>query len=188
MKKPGKTTTPARAIVLGAETAADLMTANPVSIPEGATIREAIALLTDRCFSAASVIDAAGRPVGVISRADILAHDAEQLTHRAAPAEYDSSHRLTAPSGEALRSGFQVERVDRTQVREIMTPVVLSVAPETPAATVVAQLGTLKIHRLFVVDHGGVLVGVISTLDVLRHLREEPVPALRTPSRATVPL
>jgi CBS domain-containing protein len=187
MKKPSKTLTPARAIVLDAETAADLMTTNPVSIAEGATIREAVALLTDRGFSAASVIDAAGRPVGVISRADILAHDAELMADTSAAAEYDSRSGLTAPSGESLRSGFQVERVDRTRVREIMTPVVLSVAPEAPAATVVVQMWALKVHRLFVVDRAGVLVGVISTVDVLRRLREEPVPATRGPSRVTVP-
>jgi hypothetical protein len=29
-----------------------------------------------------------------------------------------------------------------------------------------------KVHRLFVVDDAGTLVGVISALDVLRHLRE----------------
>jgi predicted transcriptional regulator len=29
----------------------------------------------------------------------------------------------------------------------------------------------LKVHRLFVVDAAGVLVGVISALDVLRHLQ-----------------
>jgi predicted transcriptional regulator len=29
----------------------------------------------------------------------------------------------------------------------------------------------LKVHRLFVVDRAGVLIGVISALDVLRHLR-----------------
>jgi hypothetical protein len=28
----------------------------------------------------------------------------------------------------------------------------------------------LKVHRVFVVDASGVLVGVISALDVLRHL------------------
>ena len=40
-----------------AETAADLMTRNPVSISDTATIREAIAVLADRGFSAAPVID-----------------------------------------------------------------------------------------------------------------------------------
>jgi CBS domain-containing protein len=188
MKKLRKTPALARAVVLEAETAGDLMTVNPVSIPEGASVRDAVSLLTDRGFSAAPVIDAAGRPVGVLSRADVLVHDAEVLEHLMPTAEYDGRGGLTGPSGESLRTGFQVERVDRTQVREIMTPVVLSVAPDTPATTVVEEMGKLKIHRLFVVDHAGVLVGVISVLDILRHLREEPVPAHRAVPKVTVSL
>ena len=35
----------------------------------------------DRGFSAAPVIDAAGRPVGVLSRTDLLVHEREQTHH-----------------------------------------------------------------------------------------------------------
>src|SRR5262249_21708562 len=63
--------TKATQLTLTAETAADLMTPNPVSIRDVATVREAVALLTDKGFSAAPVIDQAGRPIGVLSRADI---------------------------------------------------------------------------------------------------------------------
>jgi CBS domain-containing protein len=55
------------------------MTPNPVSIREGATVREAVELLTGRGISGGPVIDEAGRPVGVLSRADILVHDREAV-------------------------------------------------------------------------------------------------------------
>jgi len=48
--------------------------------------------------------------------------------------------------------------------------VVFSVSPDTPAAKVIEDMVGLKVHRLFVVDDGGILVGVISALDVMRHL------------------
>jgi CBS domain-containing protein len=159
--RSGVTSEPRPALALRAETAADLMTPNPVSIPASALVGEAITLLTDRGFSAAPVIDEAGRPVGVISRTDILIHDRESGGCQDA--------------GEVKESfdgkGFQVHRVDYTCVRDIMTPTVLCVAPETPARKVVDQLLRLNVHRLFVVDASGVLVGVISAADVLRHLR-----------------
>jgi len=63
--------------------------------------------------------------------------------------------------------------VDRTTVAEIMTPVVFSVSPATPAAQVVDELIALGVHRLFVTDTAGALVGVISTMDILRRLRGE---------------
>src|SRR5262249_49001743 len=62
-------------MILEATTAKDLMWPDPVSIDESATIREGVAFLVDKGFSAAPVIDRAGRPVGVLSRADVLVHD-----------------------------------------------------------------------------------------------------------------
>jgi len=54
--KAGTTLEIAR-LVLHAESAAELMTANPVSVGEDATLREALTLLIDKGFSAAPVID-----------------------------------------------------------------------------------------------------------------------------------
>jgi CBS domain-containing protein len=51
-----------------------------------------------------------------------------------------------------------------------MTPVVFSTALDAPAARVVGGMLGLRVHRLFVLDPGGVLVGVISAMDVLRRL------------------
>jgi CBS-domain-containing membrane protein len=159
-----------RRLSLAAETAAELMSLNPVSIREDATLREAVALLHDRHFGAAPVIDEAGRAVGVISRADVLTHDRETVAYARPTPEYDPRD-LTLSTGEHLPDEFQVELVDGTTVREIMTPAVFGVRPTTPAAEVVEQMLTLDVHRLFVVDDSGVLVGVVTSMDVLRHLR-----------------
>ena len=157
-------------LCLRAETAADLMTPNPVSLREDASLREALALLIDRGYSAAPVIDRAGRPVGVLSRTDVLIHDRECVAHPVPTAEYYGAE-LVTDDNEALGEGFQVECVDPTRVRDVMTPAVFAVGPEAPPARVVAEMLALRIHRLFVVDRDGVLVGVISALDVLRCLQ-----------------
>jgi CBS domain-containing protein len=155
---------------LCAETAAEMMRENPVSIREDASILEAVALLTDKGFSAAPVIDKAGRPVGVLSRSDILIHDREKVEYVSSTPDYYHDE-LATRDGESLRKGFQIQDVDRTSVGDIMTPAVFSVTPDTPATQVVQQLLALKVHRMFVVDESGVMIGVISTLDVLRNLR-----------------
>ena len=147
-------------LILDTMTASDLMTPNPVSLREDATVHDAVALLTDRGFSAAPVIDEAGRAVGVLSRADIVVHDRE--------------------------SGFHVERPDHFRVRDIMTPGVFSIAPDAPARRVVEDMVALKVHRLFVVGTDGVLTGVISALDVLKHLRLEQ-PPVPEPEHAKAP-
>lgn len=166
-----KAETLAPALVLRARTAADMMTPNLVSIRAEATVPEAVALLTDKGISAAPVIDEAGRPVGVLSRADILAHDRERAPARPSlPDYYAETDAAQHPAGMS-EGGAQSEKSGTARVRDLMTPAVFSVAPEATSGKVVEQMLALKVHRLFVVDPSGVLVGVISALDVLRHLQ-----------------
>jgi CBS domain-containing protein len=144
-------------LVLDARTAADLMTPGPKSVRRDATVAEAVAFL-GRGFSAAPVIDEAGRPVGVVSRTDLLR--SQQRT----------SVYVLGPPG---RGSEAVEVPDETRVGEVMTPAVFSVGLDTPGKTVVESLLALNVRRVFVVDDDGVLVGVISAFDVLRGLRDQ---------------
>jgi predicted transcriptional regulator len=153
------------AAVLTARTAAELMSANPLSLREDVTLKEAIAFLVDRGISGAPVIDEAGRPVGVLTQTDVMIHDREEVEHLAAPeVEYGT------PLPRSWWDDFQIERVDTTPVRDLMTPAVFCVAMDTPAWGVVEQMRELNVHRLFVVDGDGVLVGVITAMDIVRHL------------------
>jgi CBS domain-containing protein len=168
-----KNSVPARdalPLTLAARTAADLMTADPVSIEAGAPLKEAAVLLTDRGFSAAPVIDEAGRPLGVLSRTDLVTYDRQKEDYVDTGRDYYNEADRKTSSGERVREGFQVVDVDRTQVRDVMTPLVYSVPEDTPASVVVRRMVDKKVHRLFVVDDDGVLVGVVSAMDVLRHL------------------
>jgi CBS domain-containing protein len=161
-------------LMLKARTAADLMTANPMSLQEMVTAREAAAFLTDRGISAAPVINMAGAPVGVLSQTDLVIHDRERidvLTTPRYPLE-DFTEFAEIPIN-LKRAGrdVAVESVnDAAQVRDLMTPTVFTVRLDAPAAQVVEDMLALRVHRLFVVDKGGVLVGVITAADVLRRL------------------
>ncbi|MBA4065599.1 MAG: hypothetical protein C0501_18170 [Isosphaera sp.] len=127
---------------LKAATAAELMTAGPTSLHATATVDEATRFLTEKAFGAAVVIDDAGHPLGVVTKTDVLVHARQR------------------------KPGLEP---DDTPVTEFMTPAVFSVRPDTPARSVVEQLLALNVHHLFVAD-GGVIVGVISPVDVLRKL------------------
>lgn len=138
MKKPEKKRATFQ-LVLDAETAEELMTPNPVSVSEHTMIREAAAALTNREISAVPIINEAGQPVGVLSRADIVRHHSKSTA--------------------AL------------EVRKIMTSTVISIAAHDPAWEAIAKMIAFKVHRLFVVDETGTLIGVISSFDVVRKLR-----------------
>ncbi|HEY7156611.1 MAG TPA: CBS domain-containing protein [Gemmataceae bacterium] len=151
------------------------MSPNPVSIRRDASIREALELLTDYGFGAAPVIDEAGRPVGVVSRTDVLIHEREYVHHASAPDGISSQRHCSDWDmflEPFLPEGFSIEVTDPTTVGEIMTPAVFTVSLETPTREVVRRMLELKVHHLFVIDADLALVGVISPLDVLRHLEE----------------
>ncbi|HUR53132.1 MAG TPA: CBS domain-containing protein [Gemmataceae bacterium] len=130
-------------LVLRAATAADLMTPGPVSMAESATTTQAAEFLTTRAFGAAMVIDEAGHPVGVVTKTDLVVHARERK-----------------PGAEP----------DDTPVGEVMTPAVFSVRMDTPARSVVEQLLALNVHHLFVTDAAGVVVGMVTPVDVLKKL------------------
>lgn len=157
-------------LCLRAVTAADLMVSPPLSISEAATVHEAIVFLADRGFGAAPVINEAGRPVGVVSKSDIVRYQREETRCASRVVPSDGEAVAVTADGERLDTGFEIERPDRTPVRQIMTPLVFSVSDRAAAREVVAQMLERNVHRVFVVDDTGVLVGVITAIDVLRHL------------------
>src|SRR6185503_16023102 len=75
------TAMPPGTMTLMARSASEMMSPNPLSLRENLTLKEAIAFLVDRNISGAPVIDAAGRPVGVLTQSDVLVHDRETVEH-----------------------------------------------------------------------------------------------------------
>jgi CBS domain-containing protein len=142
-----------------ARTAEEIMRRNPVSIGKDVTIAEAARCLTDKNISAAPVIDETGRPVGVVSGTDIVRR---------------------AKLNDAVDAAYQQETV-----ADIMTPLVFFVRPQTVLLNVIDDLLTCNIHRLFVVDEHEVLIGVISTLDVLRVLQSDAAAQSCVPADST---
>lgn len=136
---------------LMAQTAAELMVPNPPLLRAEATLREALVLFTDHGITAAPVINAAGKAVGVLSRSDLLIHDREK----------------SVPVGEPISS----EQENNVRVSDLMTPVVFSVRPSSSASKVVAEMMALRVHHLFVVDDAGAVLGSISSFDILKFLR-----------------
>lgn len=135
------------ALILTVRTAEELMSPNPVSLRQDASIAEAIDALIERGYSAAPVIDEAGRPVGVLSRTDILVHHREEVR--------------------------QIRTNSASNVGDLMTPTVFTVSTSTPAADVVRRMCEWKVRQLFVVDEHNALIGVVSALDIVRHLTRQ---------------
>jgi CBS domain-containing protein len=157
-------------LTLEAKTAADLMVPKLVWVRPTTPVPEAVFLLTEKGISAVPVLDEDGEAVGVLSLSDIVAHDNENYAHLQPGEEYYRKQEFVIRLKETRPRLYQIEQTKAVLVQDIMTPVVYSVARTTPADTVVDAMLSLGVHRLFVTDEDGEIVGVISTLDILRHL------------------
>ena len=168
-----QTTTPTQArkkpLTLKCVTARELMTPNPISITSISTLKRALAFLIDHRFSAAPVINDAGHAVGVISMTDIMRFIKKQDALRPGRCEYYDNTWLDLPKDGYF--GATVDGVAETEVHHVMTPMVFSVTLETPASQIIDAMLAENVHRLFVVDDAGVLIGVISTFDILKKLK-----------------
>ncbi len=154
--------------------ARDVMTRDVLSVHEDLGVRELADFLTENEISGAPVLDAEGRPVGVVTATDITEmgrREPDLTLDRSDPRFYVRSFDDQLDIDE-LRT-FHLENEDQL-VRDIMTPKVLSVASDTPVSQVAREMVTGRIHRIFVTDLAGQLIGVVSALDLLKLLAENP--------------
>jgi CBS domain-containing protein len=153
------------------------MTPNPKSINRNTTVRETAGILQEHQLHIAPVIDDAGRPVGVVSRTDLLDYWGSGRDRSAASAGGEAN---AATSKHTLMPG------DEVTVREIMTPVVFGVRMNASIASIVEKMIALEARCLFVTGADGVLIGTISVFDILRHLaRRNDERAIQEASKST---
>jgi CBS domain-containing protein len=151
--------------VLDGMRASTLMTPNPISITDVSTVRRAAKFLAEHHFSAAPVIDSTGRAVGVLSVTDIVRCTQDAAAQPIRTAYYNHpSLELSAEQAQELIIDGETD----CEVRNIMTPMVIGVAPEASARQVIDVMLEHHVHRLFVIDETGILAGIITTFDVLR--------------------
>ncbi len=144
-------------------TAGDIMIHPVLAVRESWTVRELASYFVDKSISGAPVLDAAGRLTGVVSLTDIV----DQVTRDRDSATLPKRAWSDTIAPEDLR-GLQIEDGDRV-VADIMTPTFFTVPAETAIPKIARTMVAGRIHRLLVTRKGHV-VGIVTTLDVLREL------------------
>ena len=129
----------------------DVMTTQVVAVKRETTFKQMAATLRQHRVSALPVVDDAGRVVGVVSEADLLAKEA--LADPGVMAEV--LHRKDVRKAEGLTAG------------DLMTSPPVTAAPEDQVEQAARMMHFMRIKRLPVVNSGGQLVGIISRSDVL---------------------
>lgn len=145
--------------------AKDVMSRRVVTVPSWLTLREAARIFIDEKISGAPVVDRKGAPVGVVSQTDLIRRQRERGVDTEAPAWY---------AEEGVR-GFHVEEPDRTRVEDVMTPAVFSAGETTPVEELARLMLRRRVHRV-VITRAGRLLGIVTSMDLLRALLATPRP------------
>jgi CBS-domain-containing membrane protein len=122
---------------------ADIMTRDVFTLDMDTSVEEAAWSLTRRNIGGAPVTDASGRLAGFLSRADLVN-----------PTWSD----WVAPK--------------KATVGDVMNPAVLALAADSPALRAAEGMAARHIHHVVVVNDEKRLVGMISSLDVVRALAQ----------------
>lgn len=140
-----------------------IMTGDVVCVRPELSVESLSSLLLARGFSGAPVVDEEGRPLGVVSKTD--------LVRDAGDGETQESVWITRNGRpHQLERGHHLEPIPRATVAEVMTPLTFAL-PENASISQAAALMVFEdIHRVPVVAADGKVVGIVSSLDVLAWL------------------
>jgi CBS domain-containing protein len=178
---------------------ASIMTKNVVTATPEMTLREAAELFASNHISGAPVVSGA-TVVGVVSAADILAFaasrradegepdveppvgswtgptaDDEIATEVLPPASYFTQ--LWSDASDAVSDrldrpdGAEMDLLDEHTVDEIMSRPLVMLGPTDDVLQAATIMEEKSIHRVIVVEQGE-LVGIVSTLDIVRAVAE----------------
>lgn len=131
----------------------DVMSRPAITIRADASLKEATALLDARSLTALPVVDSQGRPVGVVSEADLIIDRVPRDTRLHMRPSATETHTLPP-----------------TTVGEVMSPHPMTVTEETDLAEATDLMTTTGVKSLPVLDRHGRVVGVVSRRDVIHVL------------------
>lgn len=142
------------------------MVSDVVAVDPADTLSEALALMVENKVSALPVTDSRDRCLGVISATDLLG-----LTKDLG----DELNELSHTGG--LARDLLVEHLSESDlltqpVQDLMTEQVVNIGPEDTLAKASSLMVRNRIHRLAVVDESNHVLGVLSTMDILRVFAE----------------
>ncbi|MBL6614988.1 MAG: CBS domain-containing protein [Reyranella sp.] len=154
--------------------ASQVMTRSVVTVPADATVYAAADILLGARISAAPVVDADGRMVGIVSEADLM--------NRPESGTVPAKSWLQRLLADEARLARDYVRSHSHHVADVMTRKVVTADERTPLQEIAALMQRNHVKRVPVVRDGKV-IGIVSRANLLQGLlAREPYPATSLPS------
>lgn len=140
----------------------EIMIADAITVEPSASVTELARVLDANDISGVPVVDGQDRVLGVVSKTDLLHFI---LNH-------EDGHFAPAHFFETLDEESEISEQDvpdaSTTVEEIMNDSPITVRADAPLAAVAHRMAGEHVHRVIVTDDKGLLVGVVTSIDLLR--------------------
>ena len=147
-----------------------LMSTQVLTVYEGWSIKRLAGFFVKHNLSGAPVVAADDELVGVVTQSDVVEFESRGLSDKEIEKLVVN---YCGPYGGAFSAQdlarFKEKATEYCTINEIMTPHVYAVDVNTPVASACRLIADKNIHRLFVTQEDR-LVGVVTAMDVLRHL------------------
>ena len=144
--------------------ARDIMTPSVKAVPQNWTMQQLAGFLTDNEITGSPVCDEDDRIIGIVTLKDIAEFRWNQVTS-------DTEKELSAEERDEARRLRQLmfDGMSRmpVEVRDIMTPSVMSVDEETGVRAIADIMMAEHLHRIFVTKDESI-TGIITTYDMLK--------------------
>lgn len=141
-------------VAMRRKTVGDVMTREVVTISDTTPFKEIVRLMGEYHVSALPVLDGSGRPVGIVSEADLLLKP--QYSGTGKPSFIES-----------ILHGEDIAKASGLVASQLMTTPVLTTTPGASIIEASKVLRDKRVKRLPVVDADGALVGIVSRVDLL---------------------
>ncbi len=141
-----------------------VMTGDIVCVRPGLTIEALAALFVDRRISGAPVVDDSGRPIGVVSKSDLVRARVEDGVALVAD--------VWRPEDAWTVHGFHLEPQSAGTVADIMMPLAFTLPEDATLSQAAAIMACEGVHRVPVTAGDGTIVGIVSAMDVVRWLAD----------------
>ena len=145
------------------ETAREIMTKQVATINSLETVHDALTLMAENHLSALPVVDRHDSVTGMISQSDIIgiAHDAD---------EEDLSFSRSLAT--IMTGGIPLEDITTQRIEEIMSDTIVPGFADDSLTVLAEKMLAYGVHHLPIVNEDNRLLGIVSTMDVLKALTQ----------------
>lgn len=143
-----------------------MMTADVLAVRPDVSLDALTEILLARGIGGVPVVDEEGRPVGVVSKTDLV--EQHFVTGDTGEATARGWHASAGHYRVQAGPGLHTERLPRESVDDVMTRAALTVPERTPLAEAAELMSRRGVHRVLVVSEDGTLAGIVTSTDIMR--------------------